>query len=261
MSDPWSNYTARTEAHGKTKREVGYNRLVRAIDRHLPDNLSYQNVDIILPENCNNIEDEENKDKILKQNVAIIDSKNVDEKYIYSMPGEDIVGGSLVLWMGAHWLVVERDWNATVRTKCVLKQCNHLLKWISPEEKNKIVTQWVVIEDGTKYLAGELDDNRFIVSRGDSRIVMYISRNKYSVKFNRDSRFLVDDDDSPHKLAYQLTKPLKKSASYEGTGVFKVVMQEVTATEFDSHEKGIAEYYRYYPKPETEIPSGGEGWL
>lgn len=87
-----------------------------------------------------------------------------------------------------------------------------------------------------------------MVTRGDSRISVQIARNKHTVAFNRERRFLIDDPESPHKLAYLLTKPLKRGLTYKNSGTFKFVLQEVTATEFDSHEFGIADYYHYFQK-------------
>lgn len=46
------------------------------------------------------------------------------------------------------------------------------------------------------------------------------------------------------------------------------MLQEVTATEYDNHELGIADYYKYFPKPadpveeaikEAESKTGKEG--
>jgi len=93
-------------------------------------------------------------------------------------------------------------------------------------------------------LTGELEDRQFVTTRGDSRISMTITRNKYTVNFNREDRFLIDDPDTKHKLSYQLTKPLKLGMAYNGKGVYKFVLQEVTATEYDNHELGIANYYK-----------------
>ena len=93
-------------------------------------------------------------------------------------------------------------------------------------------------------LTGELEDRSFAVTRGDSRIAMTITRNRYTVNFDRESRFLIDDPDTKHKLSYLLTKPLKLGAAYNGKGVYKFVLQEVTATEYDNHELGIADYYK-----------------
>ena len=116
-------------------------------------------------------------------------------------------------------------------------------------------------------LTGELEDRNFIVTRGDSRIAMTIARNEYTVKFNRENRFLIDDPDSEIKLAYQLTKPLKLGASFNEQGVFKFVLQEVTATGDDNNELGIADYYKHFPQNDSdksdkdESNSGKKVWL
>ena len=166
------------------------------------------------------------------------------------MPSEDIEPGSLVDWMNNFWLVSERDANTTVYAKTKLLQCNHLLKWITPE--HEIIQQWCVVEDGTKYITGEHESGDFAFTRGDSRIAVQIARNKYTVTFDREYRFLIDDPESPHKLAYLLTKPLKKGNTYNEQGIFQFVLQEVMATENDNHELGIADYYKHFLKGETK---------
>lgn len=105
-------------------------------------------------------------------------------------------------------------------------------------------------------LTGEYEDRNFVVTRGDSRISLTIARNEHTVKFNREDRFLIDDPESDHKLAYLLTKPLKLGATFNNKGVFKFVLQEVTATEDDNHELGIADYYKHFPKASVEDGNG-----
>lgn len=100
----------------------------------------------------------------------------------------------------------------------------------------------------TTDLTGEYEDRNFVVTRGDSRISVQLAKNKHTNVLNRENRFLIDDEDSPHKLAYQLTKPFKKGMTYNGEGTFKFVLQEVTATEYDNHELGIADYYHHFDK-------------
>lgn len=226
----WDMYNSRIDVRGGSKRKSMFRNEVRNIMHNLPDNLSYHTADI---------DDTE-------QIVAIINSDNLNEKYIYSLPGETLTNGGLVHWMNNYWLIVEKDANNTIYTRGKLLQCNHVLRWIDDEKT--IHEQWCVIEDGTKYLTGEYEDRNFVVTRGDSRIAMTIARNEKTVKFNRKMRFLIDDEDSPHKLAYQLTKPLKLGGVFNGDGVFKFVLQEVTATEDDNHELGIADYYKFFPK-------------
>lgn len=230
----WDTYENRMTVRGNTRRNAAHVRETRMIANKLNDNLSYQTVTI------NNV----------AQDVAIINSDNLNEKTVISLPGEDVWSGSLVHWMNNHWLITERDANNTVYTRAKMIQCNHLLKWVTDD--NTICEQWCVIEDGTKYLVGELEDRNFIVTRGDSRIAMTIARNDRTVKFNRENRFLIDDMESEHKLAYSLTKPLKLGLTFNDRGVFKFVLQEVTATEDDNHELGIADYYRHFPRSNVE---------
>lgn len=102
-------------------------------------------------------------------------------------------------------------------------------------------------------MSGEFEDRQFIVTRPDSRIVLTIARNEDTVKFSRTNRFLIDDDDSPIKLSYQLTKPVKFGSVYNHQGVFKFVLQEVNSTADDNHQLGIADYYKYFPKEKDDI--------
>lgn len=270
--DAWSTYQNRIAAHGGSKHNAAYIREVRFIESKLPDNLSYHTVDIYPSEYGFNIESESALQHRISQNVAIINSDNLNEKVLYSMPNEDVALGSLIFWMDNYWLVCERDANTTLYTKSKLLQCNHLLKWITSDDE--VIEQWCIVEDGTKYLTGELEDRNFVVTRGDSRISVQLAKNRFTNVLDRESRFLIDDEDSPHKLAYLLTKPLKKGAIYNGDGTFKFVLQEVTATEYDNHELGIADYYHHFPKkiddklpadkndkPDNVTTSGKKVWI
>lgn len=82
---------------------------------------------------------------------------------------------------------------------------------------------------------------------------MTIAKNEKTVLFDRECRFLIDDVDSPHKLAYLLTKPLKLGLEYNNEGCFKFVLQEVSATVDDNHELRIADYYKHFPREEQDF--------
>lgn len=144
----WDVYEDRINARGATKRDTQLKREIRTINSRLPDSLSYQQVTIHEMEYGYNLTSEEMMSHAITQNVAVINSDNLNEKTIISLPGEDIVHGSLVRWMDNYWLVTERDANTTVYTRAKMIQCNHLLRWVS--DKDKICEQWCIIEDGTK---------------------------------------------------------------------------------------------------------------
>ena len=245
----WDTYESRMNVRGNSKRNSVKRQELHTIQRHLPDNLSYTDCTI----------------DGIPQTVAIINSDNLNEKKILSLPGEDIRHGGLVEWMDQHWLVVERDANTTLYTRAKLLQCNYLLKWVTGESGNyEIHEQWCAVEDGTKYLTGELEDRQFIVTRGDSRIAVTIARNEYTGKLNRENRFIIDDPLSTMPLAYQLTKPLKLGMTFGEDGVYKFVLQEVTATANDNFELQVADYYKFFPKepePDDTPPTKREVWL
>lgn len=243
----WDTYAKRIEIHGTTKRNAALNRETRMLNRKLKDSLSYHDVII------------DGYDR----NVAIINSDNLNEKTMLSLPGEDFDCGGMVEWSDNHWLITEKDANNEVYTKVKLLQCNHLLKWV--DDENIIHEQWCVIEDGTKYLTGEYEDRNFVVTRGDSRIAMTIARNKHTAKFGRQHRFIIDDPMSEQKLSYLLTKPLKVGRTYNDKGVYSFVLQEVVSTDNDNLELGIADYYKHFRKEndtsDTETNTGKKVWL
>lgn len=144
----WDSYETRIETLGGTKRGTSKKREIRYIHNKLPDNLSYQLVTLFDPAHTYNIESTEMQNAAVEQNVAIINSDNLNEKYIFSMPGEDIECGSIIHWMDNYWLVDEKDANTTLYTRAKLLQCNYLLRWVN--NNDEICEQWCMIEDGTK---------------------------------------------------------------------------------------------------------------
>jgi len=252
----WDTYANRIEVHGTTKRGATLKREVRLLQNRVPDSLSYQTVTVYSAEYGYNVLSPEMGAKSFTQKVSIANSDNLNEKYLFTIPGEDMELGSLIYWMDNYWLVHERDANTTVYTRTKLIQCNYLLKWVSYD--NTICEQWCVVEDGTKYLTGELEDRYFATTRGDSRISVEIAKNSRTVKLGRTNRFLIDNPESPVVLAYALTKPLKFTGVYNNQGVFKFVLQEVNTTDDDNQELCIADYYKYFPLVPDD-PDGSVG--
>ena len=229
----WNVYNARVGVDGESKRDAVAARERRFLTSKLPNSLSYKTVVI----------------NGRSQNVAIINTDSLNEKFILSLPGDDILCGSTVEWKDNFWIVTERDADDELYVRAKMLQCNYLLRWI---DKDAVIhEQWCVIEDGTSSLNGQYEDRDFIVTRGDSRLVMTISKNEHTTKFGRGTRLLIDDPDSELMLAYELTKPFKLGGVYNGRGVFHFVLQEVNTTDDDSQDLRIADYYKYFPHEDT----------
>ena len=265
MMSVWNVYDERNETRGQTRRETVLRREIERLTRRVPDSLSYHNVELFDSAHgydiVSNVEGESAADNPINtpiaKDVAIINTDNLNEKFICTFPGDDIEHGSLVHWMDNYWLVTERDANITLYTKSKMVQCNHLLRWV--DAIGATHEQWCIIEDGTKYLTGEYEDRLFVTTRGDSRIAMTIARNEYTKNFTRACRFLIDDPESPIKLAYALTKPLKLGWSFNNKGCYKFVLQEVNSTSDDNIELGIADYYKYHQRTNSNVPDDSNG--
>ena len=232
----WRSYDSRLSVRGATKRDAILNREKAYLRRKLPTNLSYHEAIV------NNVERE----------LAIINSDNLHQKTVCSMPGEDIISGSLVQWCGRHWLVTDVDPNNEVYTRGIMIECNHILRWVAAD--GSIVERWCIVSDGTKYLTGETMSsyNENGMSLGDTRIAVSLARDEYSLQLTRDRRFLIDDEDSGSVLAYRLTKPYKIGGVYNGAGVMTFMMSEVNTEDDDNFELRIADYYTYFPRSGAE---------
>lgn len=249
----WDAYENRVGVSGTTKKDAVSFRARRVLSEKLSNSLSYNELTIYGADHGYNIDSSnfartycENTNHGVSRRVAVINSDNLNEKHIFSLPDEDIENGSLVSWMDNYWLVTERDANTTLYTRAKMVQCNYLLRWVSDD--HRIIEQWCIVEDGTKYLTGEYEDRNFVITRGDSRIAVTMARNELTAKFDRERRFLIDDPDSKVKLAYQLTKPFKLGWTYNNQGSYKFVLQEVSSTDNDNQELAIADYYKFFPR-------------
>lgn len=115
-------------------------------------------------------------------------------------------------------------------------------------------------------LTGEYEDKQYVVTRGDTRMYLWLPRNEETAKLTRQNRFLIDDPDSPNIMAYQLTKPLKAGFVFNGHGIYKFVLQEVATTDNDNLELMIPDYYLHFPKdpPVDSVENdthGRRNWL
>lgn len=235
MSKGWDLYKSRLNAKGSTIREAQLQKTSLNIGRKLKNSLSYYTVAI---------DGEERQ-------LAIINSDNLVQKTICSLPGEDILGGSLVKWKDDFWLVTSRDPNNEIYTKATMEQCNYLLKWVS--EDGVILERWVIISDGTKYQAGETSGTGVAgVTLGDTKVSLTIGRDAQTLKLNRSNRFLIDDYDSDNVRAYRLTKPFKLGGVYNGHGAMTFVLTEENTENDDNQELHIADYYKHFPRDDAE---------
>jgi hypothetical protein len=225
------------------------------LTNQIPSTLSYHNVDI---------DGEE-------RNIVVLNSDNLNQKTLCSLPGEDIRHGAYVDWMDHKWIVTERDANSEIYTKCIMVQCNYLLRWIN--DNGEIIERWSVVEDGTRYLTGEFSDSFLVATKGDSRIAVTLPKDLETLALERDARFIIDDYAAHHPLAYRLTKPFKLGGSFDDNGVVIFVMTECNTEYDDNTDLHIADYYKHFSRegensnsvsvdaPAEDSDTGRRGWI
>lgn len=234
-------YTARMTVVGQTKRDSVRNQTLAYLSRNISSSLSYQTVAI---------------DNINKQ-LMIIDTEDLNIKKIHAVPNEVIPHGSLIQWKNNMWLITEVDAHNELYMSGVMQQCNHVLKWLN--NSGQIVSHWCIVEDGTKYLIGEKQED--MMSIGDARIAITIGRDAETVYLNRGMRFLIDDPASTNVLAYQITKPNKLFNIFNGNGIYRFILNEVNLTDDDNVELRVADYYNRPPSPAPTPDDDKEVWL
>lgn len=251
--NPWEKYRSRISVRGITARDCAAQRERRFIQNKEQSSLSFHNMTV-------NGE---------PRSLTVLNSDNLNIKTLCTSPGEDLPHGGLVNWRDNFWLITDKDANNEIYTKAIMKQCNYLLRWVADD--NTVVERWCIVEDGTKYLTGEYGDRDYIIARGDSRISLVLAKDEYSIKLNRNNRFLIDDYDSPNVLAYRLTKPFKSGGGFD-SGILSFVLTECNTEDSDNFELHIANYYDHFPRENSDnalrnkdlsqdTPAGKKVWL
>ena len=224
MSTAWDAYRDRMSLTGKTKHDMWVNHSRTAIRRRLQDSPSCRSVLVNGEE----------------QLLSITRHPESGYKRVASMPGENLVHGGLVDFADGKWLITDVDADDMVYQRGIMRQCNHILRWVS-HKTGEVYEKWCVVEDGTKYLIGER--TREFLTIGDGRMAVTIGKDPETVELCRGLRFLIDDEDSDFVTAYQITKSNKLFSVYNGEGVFRFILNEVQLTDDDNTDRRIADYY------------------
>lgn len=128
----WDSYINLRETLGATKREMWVRHTRSNIARKMLESPSCRDVQI------NDID----------QTVCIVHTAELDQKKIYSLPGEHLEHGGLVTFAENKWLITELDADNLIYDRGIMQRCNHILRWIS--KSGELKEKWCYVVDGTK---------------------------------------------------------------------------------------------------------------
>ena len=141
---------------------------------------------------------------------------------------------------GAIWLIITEPADNCIYDKCVLHQCNYILKW---QNANKdIIYCPASIENASQYNTGE--EGNKILMLGYNQLMAYVSLDDDTVVIDRNLRLFVDYN-KINPIPYKVTRPDTVAFSYGKNRVMCLVLTEDQYNpKTDSIENWLCDYFK-----------------
>lgn len=141
---------------------------------------------------------------------------------------------------GSIWLIMTEPSDNCIYDKCVLHQCNYILKW---QNANKdIVYCPASIENASQYNTGE-EGNKILIL-GYNQLMAYVSLDDDTVVIDRNLRLFVDYN-KVNPIPYKVTRPDTVAFSYGKNRVMCIVLTEDQYNpKTDSIENWLCDYFK-----------------
>lgn len=141
---------------------------------------------------------------------------------------------------GAIWLIMTEPADNCIYDKCVLHQCNYILKW---QNTNKdIIYCPASIENASQYNTGE--EGNKILMLGYNQLMAYISLDDDTVVIDRNLRLFIDYN-KVNPIPYKVTRPDTVAFSYGKNRVMCLVLTEDQYNpKTDSIENWLCDYFK-----------------
>ena len=141
---------------------------------------------------------------------------------------------------GAIWLIITEPADNCIYDKCVLHQCNYILKW---QNANKdIIYCPASIENASQYNTGEEGDKS--ITLGYNQLMVYVPINDDTVIIDRNLRLFVDYN-SINPIPYKVTRIDTVTYSYCKNRVMCLVFTEDQYNpKTDSIENWLCDYFK-----------------
>lgn len=122
---------------------------------------------------------------------------------------------------GSIWLIMTEPSDNCIYDKCVLHQCNYILKWQNSDKD--IIYCPASIENASQYNTGE--EGSKILMLGYNQLMAYISIDDDTVIIDRNLRLFIDYNKT-HPIPYKVTRPDTVTYSYGKSRVMCLVLTE-----------------------------------
>ena len=141
---------------------------------------------------------------------------------------------------GAIWLIITEPADNCIYDKCVLHQCNYILKW--QNANREIIYCPANIENASQYNTGEEGDKS--ITLGYNQLMVYVPINDDTVIIDRNLRLFVDYN-SINPIPYKVTRIDTVTYSYCKNRVMCLVFTEDQYNpKTDSIENWLCDYFK-----------------
>ena len=141
---------------------------------------------------------------------------------------------------GAIWLIMTEPADNCIYDKCVLHQCNYILKWQNATKD--IIYCPASIENASQYNTGE--EGNKILMLGYNQLMAYVSLDDDTVVIDRNLRLFVDYN-KVNPIPYKVTRPDTVAFSYGKNRVMCLVLTEDQYNpKTDSIENWLCDYFK-----------------
>lgn len=175
---------------------------------------------------------------------AIVQSETPDtytqgwKRQLLTRVADSISNYKYIKYDNQIWLIMNEPSDNCIYDKCVLHQCNYILKW--QLSNRDIVYYPSCIENASQYNTGE-EGNKTLVL-GYNQIMVFLSMDDISVLINREQRMFVDYN-TVCPVPYRVTRHDTVCYSYGRSRVLCLVMTEDQYNpDTDSIEEWLCDY-------------------
>ena len=214
----WDSYDQRLKAQGENIRENRLNRAKYHINKYGRDNPSCKNVKV------------NGNDMIL----AINSGTKPYYKTFHTMPDDTVHPGDIVYWNDTAWMVINADFDNELYIDGNLQQCNFKLRW---QNKNREIIERDIVTMG----ATSGVEDKALTTIGNDQLMIYIPFDKDTIKFERDQRFFVSNNQKK-PTPYKLTSINTTSNVYNCHGYLQLIVSEDVSHEDDNLILGVCNY-------------------
>lgn len=138
------------------------------------------------------------------------------------------------------WLIMTEPSDNCIYDKCVIHQCNYILKW--QNAKREVIYCPASIENASQYNTGE--EGKRILVLGYNQLMAYVSFDDDTVIIDRNLRVFIDYN-TVSPIPYKVTRPDTVTYSYGEKRVICLILTEDQYNpKTDSIEDMLCDYYK-----------------